>query len=104
MKPCEFFREPEEPKKLSEEEIEKAFQKEYIDSRARFQEIARGLPIECFNEAYQNSFVLATNDDATLLDKERFRLLQNVGSERHGEAWNNYQEKVKTGKIERREW
>ena len=91
-------------KERSEEEIEKAFQEKWTDSRAKFQEIARGLPIKCFNEAYENSFILATNKDADFLDKERFKLLQEVGSERHGEAWNDYQKKVVDGEIERREW
>lgn len=78
----------------TEEEMEKYFQERWTDSRAKFQKIARTIPIDCFNEAYENSFLLATNKDADFLDKERFRLLQEVGSERHAEAWDSYQRRV----------
>ncbi|HDZ26559.1 hypothetical protein LCGC14_2057970 [marine sediment metagenome] len=99
-----FFEKEQTPVERSEEEIERCFQEKWGDSRAKFQEIARGLPIECFNEAYENSFFLATNEDADFLDKERFKLLQVVGSERHGEAWDDYQKRVSEGKSYRKEW
>jgi len=91
---CGFFGEEQTPVKRSEEDIEKCFQKKWGDSRDKFQEIARGLPIECFNEAYENSFILATNENSNFLDKERFRLLQEVGSERHQEAWDAHEREV----------
>ena len=51
-------------------------------SEKKFKLLAQKLPDHCLKEAYQNSFFLSTNDDADILEKRRFDLLDEVCSER----------------------
>ncbi len=51
-------------------------------SEEEFKAAAHKLPAYCFKTAYQNSFILSTNEDAEKLEKRRFELLDEVSSER----------------------
>ena len=54
------------------------FEEKYGCSKKEFEEQALKLPLHCFNEAFEKSFVLATNKGADPLEVERFECLKNV--------------------------
>jgi hypothetical protein len=58
------------------------FKDKFGVSPEEFKELARRLPAYCFKVAVQNSFMLATDEEADPLEMQRYRLLEEVMLER----------------------